>query len=506
MYKKRLAKWGFQKNIRRSPAASPALGTGEQDIAITLREPCQHESQISRLAWPHLCINDAQTLTVLSSVRQWSTAFFESLQMPAGSVTLFQHRPSAEQLELEKTKEVGLVLKLAAEALTRGRGRLAGRMARKAFILIETMFDLDGPALAWNLLVILYDTVIAQQVRLFEMLLAHLLSLACCRMPKSHPLLAMLSTLQKIALQPGSWVRHHSSPSTESILSSSTCSSPQQMTTTAIDPKIHSNTLGSLLQRAWTLNAELIFNHLDIRLFQVYTSVDWDSSSMTLPVTMVEAASKWFSRMEAQDNSRATTAPPTRGTHRPMTDVDGDMMLQHFLTIDIRTLSLREYEILWASSIAALRRHWDACLQEEANFRTDTGILIRALAGLSTATIIQDSLTTVGTLTTAANDTPRIPRLHARHLAFVLEATEDLRRIRASTGSTRLANSIQRRRVIVALCEYAYGETDPRVVQQMLSLQDALIAGNDHSEAERVGDEVSCRLEQYIRHIPSDAM
>ena len=475
-------------------------------MSMTLREPCQRRIRRSRPAWPDLRINDALMLTVLSSVGQWSAAFFESLQMPAGSGASFQHRPSVEQLELEKTKEVGLVLKLAVEALTRGRGTLAGRMARKAFILIETMFDLDGPALAWNLLVIMYDTVIAQQLRLFEMLLAHLLSLARCRMPKTHPLLAMLSTLQKIAIHPGSGVSRHSSPSTESTSSSSTCLSPQQMTLTAIDPKIPSNALESLLERAWTLNAEMIFNHLDIRFFQVYCSVDWDSSSMILPTKMVEAASKWFSRIEAQYKYSAATASSTRGNRQPLTDVDGDMMLQHLLTADIRTLSLREYEILWASSIAALRRHWDACLHEKAGFRADTGTLIRALAGLSTANVIQDSFITFGTLTTAANDTPGIPRLHARHLACVIRATEDLRRIRTSDGSTRLADSIKRRRAIVALCEYAYGETDPRVVQEMLSLQDALIANNNHSEAKRVGDDVSCRLEQYIRHIPPNAM
>jgi hypothetical protein len=61
-------------------------------------------------------------------------------------------------------------------------------------------------------------------------------------------------------------------------------------------------------------------------------------------------------------------------------------------------------------------------------------------------------------------------------------------------------------RSIVALSEYAYGEAGPRVVQEMRSLQEALIADGDHNEADRVGTDVCYRLEQYIRHIPPDEM
>lgn len=418
----------------------------------------------------------------------------------------FQQRPSTNLLEPDKTKEASLALNLVVDALARGHGTLAGRIARKAFILVEKMFTLDGPALAWNLLVIIYETVVARQTLLFEMLLAHVISLARCRMPKTHPLLKILSALQRFALQPDSGICHPGGLSVAPPSSLSTSISHHKETMTVIDPEIPSNSLSALLERSWILNAEILFNQLDTRFFHLYCCIDWDSSSMILPAPMVDAATKWFGRIEAQDRFRMTTATRTKHSVRPFTQVEEDMMHQRLSTVQIGTLSLREYETLWATSIAGLRRDWDAYLHEQADISGDTGILIRALAGLTTANVLEDSFTSFGSSNSVTRDAPQISRLRARHLACVIRASHDLRRVRKSDGSTSPLNSISQMKAIVALCAYAYGETDPRVVQEMRSLQEALIADGDHSEADRIGDDVSHRLEQYIRHIPPNAM
>jgi hypothetical protein len=445
-------------------------------------------------------------LAVLRSVWRWGAAFFESQQTPSEPVASFQQRLSTNQLEPDNSKEVGLALNLVVDALARGHGTLAGRIARKAFILVENMFTLDGPALAWNLLVIIHDTVVARQTLLFEMLLAHVISLARCRMPKTHPLLAILTTLQRIALQPDSEFCHPRSLSTAFPSRFSRSMSPQKKTLMAIGTDIPSNALSALLERAWILNAEILFNQLDTRLFQLYCCIDWDSSSMILPATMIEVANKWFSRIEAQDRFSVATATRPMSIVRPLTEVEEDMTHQRLSTVQISTLSLREYETLWASNITALRRDWDAHLHEQVDISGDTAILLRVLAGLTTANVIEDSLSSFGSSNTATSDTPQISRLYAAHLACVIRASQDLRRVRNNNGSTRPVDAIKRMRAIVALCEYAYGETDPRVVQEMRSLQEALIAVGDHIEADRVGDDVSYRLEQYIQHIPPDAM
>ena len=506
MYKKRFSKWGFQKNSRRSARASPSLGAEDQGWSTAPEERIQCRTRASIPACPDLCYRDVQVLVVLRSVWQWGAAFFESLPTAGGPVASFHHRPSAKQLEIEKTKEVGLVLKLAVDALARGQGILAGRIARKAFILVEKMFTLDGPALAWNLLVIMYDAVNAHQTRLLEMLLAHLLSLARCRMPKGHPLLAVLSTLQKIALQPDSGVCRFRSLSTASPSSPSTSMSSPKETPSAIDTVVPPNELSTLLERAWITNAELLFAQLDTRFFQVYCDIDWDSSSMILPTAMVDRAHQWFSRIEAKDRFSKATATRTTSIALPSTDGEENVTLRRLSTVQISTLSLREYETLWASCVAVLRRDWDTYLHEQVAISGDTAVLIRALCGLLTANVLEDSLTTSGSSKTATYDSPEILRVHASHLACVIRASLDLRHLRNKTGGMRPVDSIKRMEAVVALFEHAYGETDPRVLQEMRSIEEALITKGDHNEADRVGDDVSNRLEQYIRHIPPDAM
>ena len=82
--------------------------------------------------------DDNLMLSFLTSVRQWSVAFFESVMAPpyGGELECSWQRTSMEQAWSEKAKETSFTLKLVSDLLDRGLGILAGRIVRKSFLLV----------------------------------------------------------------------------------------------------------------------------------------------------------------------------------------------------------------------------------------------------------------------------------------------------------------------------------------------------------------------------------
>lgn len=63
-------------------------------------------------------------------------------------------------------------------------------------------------------------------------------------------------------------------------------------------------------------------------------------------------------------------------------------------------------------------------------------------------------------------------------------------------------DTVGRMRSIVALRAYANPATDPRVIQEMWRLEDALVALGEHQKAFDVKQVAYQRLEEYIQDIP----
>ena len=183
MFKKRLRGWGFRKSSKRfSESALPPDGHRKCDSASTRQRSCHGTRQsMSRL----LCTShiDACNLEVLTSVRHWTAAFFETVLTPEWLAQSSHNQVQKDVLDLERSTEVGRAFKLVARLMAKGYGTLAGKTARKAFLLLEEMFSLDGPALTWNLLTIMYDLAVTQNMQLLDMLLAHVLSLTRQKSP-----------------------------------------------------------------------------------------------------------------------------------------------------------------------------------------------------------------------------------------------------------------------------------------------------------------------------------
>ncbi len=453
MYKKRFARWGFHKNARRPRTAM------ERATSAAARS-----SSVDRCvpAPPSLGSQDALALLLLTSVKTWSASFFEAppqvVRCPGPA----------------KVKEISFAFKLVVDLLDRGRGDLAGRMARKAFLLVEDMLQaLAAPALVWNMLEIMHHMVSLRQARLFQMLLAHVLALVG-RQPHragGHPLLAVLHSLRGAA----------AAASTEDDASG--------------------GNLRHLLAQAWTLNAEILFASFHPDLFYLYCCIMWESCSVGPPATIVGSASQWLRTIDAVQTSSqpAQALPDDAGPSPPQPRPQQQQRPA-------------DYARLHASSLAVLRAHGEALLRDGgAGFQGDGTLALRVLAGLTTAKILQH--------TPEKNERLVLrPDIGLGSVACVIRTLVDIDAAeRGVTLSARSGSStairasfdmdaVEQIRAVVDLRTQSGGATHPQVVRDMWLLQDALGAAGDAAAALRVEQDTYARIEQYVCDIPVDAV
>jgi hypothetical protein len=508
MYKKRFAKWGFQKNSRRSAAAVQTLTTKDECRRVVSRKPSPPGELSSVPHFPGLGHHDGLMLVFLTSVRVCSVAFFESVQSRDGFLASLQQRPPTDQPWPEKTKDVSFTFKLAVDLLDRGHGNLAGRTTRKAFLLVEDMLTLEAPALVWNLLEMMHHMVTLHHAQLFQMLLAHLIAMIDGRIPKTHPLPAMLRALRGLLASLTSVVSTSGGSSlTSSSASSSSSSSPPtsgDRTTTTAGRCPLSRALSCLLERAWILNAEILFDHFDPRLFQLYFRINCDLCSISPPAGIFGGADQWFGHIDAQQTSGAAAEAHRAESLFEITPVEEDRMHQRLLAPRMDASPPQDYEMLRASSVAALREHGNAILSKGVDFTGNTTTTLRILAGMVKAKVLEEWPAVVERSGVASSVTTRVTRVHAGSVACAIRTLMDLNPEHGSDGLGAPLDAVEQIRSVVALREYADGETNPQVVREMWLLEDALVAAGEYGEAQEVGQNAFRRLEKYIQDIPAD--
>lgn len=482
MYKKRLTKWGFEKSSKRS-ASSNAM---TEKVAIKPSRQYWNDSSLS--ASPELCEDDNLTLLLLTSVRAWSASFYESLQPEAGQLA-----PTARSCS-GRSEEISFAFKLVIDMFERGQGMLAGKLARKAFLILEDLLLLDGPAAMWNLLEMMHHIVACGHLQLFQLLSSHLSAIAYERMPKTHPLPAVLRAL-------GNFITHH--PDLAATLQ-------HQSTTPSLSPHSLEGThmlngpnscasrevLLSTLQRAWTLNAEMLFGQFDSRLFQLYIRINWDSCSIEPPTAIVSATKWWLER------NPMSQVPSDRRQHTQtlieVAPFEHDQLLQRVFSTPTESSPPTEYQLLREISIETLRRHVNEIIGRGAGSAGDNAMLLRILASLLTAQTFEDwprSRTADGDI----EEMSMISRGQAGNVACAVRTLIQLISKCDEAGAT--PDTVDMNRSIVALLEYANAEIDPRVIREMCFLEAALTAAGRDQEAREVAQRACRCLEEYVQHI-----
>ena len=443
---------------------------------------------------PSLDTDDTLMLKFLDGVRTWSMSFYETVKS-GGEVSAQSQRSWPEESE-----QLNFTLKLVTDTLDRGHGTLAGRTARKAFLLAEEMLTLEGPALVWNLLEIMHHMVTLSHIQLFNMLLAHLLSVVDTMMPKNHPLPTLLRTLWAFS---ANLSEPQHIPGCSPLTSTSSYSSPSSLddvgSTAAVRPSGAPAALSYMLERAWTLNAEILFNHFDQSLFQLYFRIHWDSCSIGPPAAIMNAVVRWLAHIKSPQRSDATADAQNPESFIQIRPFEEDTMIQRLFTSPTDALLPPNYESLRVASISQFRNHAASVLSIDTMFTGDATILLRVLAGLVTANVLEEW--------PATGVIPNTSRIQAANLACIIRTLIVLNTNYSGDDlATNLADAVEMNRSIVALREYAQGDTDPRVIRDMWQLEDSLVAAGQHQEAAEVRKSAYRRLEKHIRDIPLDSV
>ena len=420
MYKKRFTKWGFHKNSKRltSKLRGPTVFNGK---------PCSQQLLDSLPARPRLGHQESLRVVFLSSVRICSTAFFESVQFDDDFMDSL-HQPS------ERAREFSYALKLVMDLLDHGHGVLAGRTVRKAFLLLEDMMNLEGPALMWNLLEMMHSMLKIHHTRLFQLLLAHLTALANDQLPKTHPLPAMLYGLRGLLSSQNTLNVSPSSSSSGSSPSSSG-SSPSSLTdisqpNIAIDSSSFADSLLNLIERAWIINAEILFTNFDPRLIQLYSRVHWDSCSIRPPAAIFSTADQWLRSIESRPKFNAFVVAYDAQGNFNSSPVEETKLLQRLLIPRMDKSPPRDYDMLRTSSIAALQDHGVSLFEHGTTGieGSNTDTTLRLLAGLVKAQVL-DSYAAISQIpgsSSGAKASNRVPRMHAESVACALGILIDL--------------------------------------------------------------------------------
>jgi hypothetical protein len=451
MYKNRFAKWGLYKNTRQARAVSTASQLGDRIMQSLIP------------LTPELARLDMVNLIFLTSIRTWSSPFFEAVRQShntssGGSTQLSLLLPYTEHTELYDAEQTSFSFKLIADLLGRDQGLLAGRLARKAFLQVEDILLLEGPLFIWNLLEILHSIVQFKQAQLFEMLLIHLLRLARSHYSDKHSIVQMLHSL---------W---------------SLCKTyPDGMM----------QQLLAVLEQGWLLNAEIVFGNLDKRFLLLYYRLIWDSVLIKLVRDKLRDTDTWFSLV-------IRTVPV-----EAMEEGAGHIYPAVEVTPDTSSAPPADYEIIKTESIDALheRSRWDFP-EPSSRFRVLSALIKSRILDDNEGK--QDKLSSEGTdeidngsRNAAVHVQGKVPRLHARILAYVMKV---LMEIDIDNGVNNVV-TIERLNSTIALREYGQGAADPQVICEMWRLQQLLVQEDRFQEAAEIGQEAQRRLEQYLQDI-----
>ncbi|RVX68497.1 hypothetical protein B0A52_07921 [Exophiala mesophila] len=490
MFKIRFSKWGFQKNSRRSDISVRNIkaeldSNHRSDLGVKTRSPSPANLSLG--------IDDSLMLLLLSNIRACNSAFFETIQPPVCCLAV----PSPIDRELlNHATDVNLVFKLVTDLLDRGHGETAGRMARKAFLLLEEMLALDVPALLWNLLEIMHHMVSVQHAHLFQMVLAHVIALENGRNSKARPLTLILQGLRDFTLHltKATSTQGDSSPPSPSSSSSTSGSSDSAASNGRWHP---SGRIAFLLERAWSLNTEMVFHHFNPCLFSIYSRLHWDSCSINPPFAIFGVKDQWLREIKQHEISSSCEQNFCMKLYAKMNPIDDDKMSLQSSSLKTESVQLGDdIKSLRDSSFAELMQYGDSILGEGASYDGNTATLLPLLVGLLKYTMLEEQQKAATAVASDQFD------LAACSIRTVMNLSLEQR----GDAYWSYPDTISQIRSIITLRELAGGKLRPNVLREMWALERALKEAGRFEEAQAIKKSAIARAEEYIQDIPAGSV
>jgi hypothetical protein len=205
MYKKRFAKWHFQKrSYRKRHAASTVSSSPTPSSEDTECQELKSEESKQKLSGIQPGLELARPLKaegfsglelLLDSASSWSQSKLDA--NPATSDPMSRYLANPTQPLIQDSRTMYRTFELVFDLWHHGRGDLAGMAARKGFYVLEFILSEDHPDLVWHVLDTIYDMIDRGHLQLLSMFISYAHALACRRLPANHPLLRILNELRQ---------------------------------------------------------------------------------------------------------------------------------------------------------------------------------------------------------------------------------------------------------------------------------------------------------------------
>lgn len=397
---------------------------------------------------PSLSPGDAAELEFLISIRAWTLSFLEEIGSSNTQGEVVLPKPSSLTYNAEN---LSCAFQLTASLLQQGEGRLAGLLARKAFVQAEAILDVEGPLFIWNFLEIMWHMLKNKQTQLPLMLFAYLSNLASQTRPKQDPMLRTLRSLESL-------VWHHGLNQDS-------------------DWKL------GILQHGWAVNADMLFTPPDSRLLLLYYRIVWDSELVKLPEAGLRAADKLYASIEDKVPAGPAIAMEMDQLSQGLDGfLSGHRATDSIESADFSQLPAR-YNSLMVQSLEKIK--YLAATEPVGTLQR-----FRALAARVKTRLWEGSVTEME----ASKRNPAVQRLNARTLSYVMRVIMDTEADNNSDVDTQISYL----RDIIAVLEYGQSPIAPQVVRELQYLEKLLLQGGYFDEAEEVRQDYIRRVQRYV--------
>lgn len=457
------------------------------------KEPSQIQRDSPLSASLTLTHQDNLVLALIFHVRTWNSSFYEHHKGCTPDNDYLSPPSAPPCLTAQNARNLVITFELVSDLLKRGHGDLAGRMARKAFLLAESILDTDPPALLWNLLGVIHRMLTSRHLRLLWMLLTHMTGLVEGKYTRSHPLSVTLRHL-------GGFV--------ESIMNESMSlavppveTSPSSPDSAGTTPDCH--VLG-IVEKVWFLNSEMLFDHLDIGLREVYEHMKIDLCPITPPAVSPDILKRWAMQLKG---SRSLEYGPESGPDAasPFEDTPSSVDTLEALLLPpaaAEALLPDQYNVIQRQIGTVLRHVEDSILDGTSKFIGHAKLAIVIVAGLMLGQKLQETQSLITVLGKGSPASDEESKHHALKTACIIRMILDSQASLAEVGCYIGWDTVAMNKCIVALYDYANASLDPQALQELLALEDALIEANQMDGARHVGMNRLQRLRQYVAEIP----
>jgi hypothetical protein len=357
--------------------------------------------------------------------------------------------PSNNKSSRYDPEQLSFAFRTILELIQSGKGDLAGRLTRRAFLDIEAMLHVEGPLFIWNVLEIMYHMVRLGQAQILGMLVMQLLELASNIHTGAHPVINVLRNLQMAVRiwQKDSKLAHI-----------------------------------PLLKQAWALNADIVFSNRDSRFLLMYYRLVWDSSCLRLRLEQLDEVDSWFSaignKFPFKDSSFQEIVLSSRPSPTPT---------------EIEILPPKDYKFIKDTSLSAIQHR---CTMSFAEPNMATAIRL----GVLKSRTLEEIKDCPHSGKQSSRHQYHVDRFQARITAYLMKLLVD---IDLELGID-VDIATERMRDVIVMREFGYSTTAPQVIHDMWQLETFLRQGRHDSEADMIRKETYRRLEEYVDEVPLD--